>query len=76
MHNIYSLIHHISRCGEDLITFFNTPAIQQFVNGIPARETLSVKQIYQPGTLRKVYTYTVSLLEFILSLLSIDFHST
>lgn len=35
------LILCISRCGEDLTTLFNTPAIQQFVNGIPAKETLS-----------------------------------
>ena len=61
----YIIFFYISRSGEDLITLFNTPAIQQYLNGIPARETQSEKHIYQPGTLRKVLYIILYILCFL-----------
>ena len=40
--------------GEDLKKLFSAPAIQHLISCKPMREIHSSKNIYQPGTLRKV----------------------
>ena len=42
------------RCGKDLKEMFSTPTIQHFINCKPMCEVYCDKEIYQPGTLRKV----------------------
>ena len=44
----------LNRCGKDLVSLYNSPAIQHFLNGIQAKTLQSDKDIYQPGALRKV----------------------
>ena len=46
---ILTMISH--RCGEGLMSLFNSPAVQSFLNGI---ELKAAKAVYQPGSLRKV----------------------
>lgn len=45
---------YLCRCGDDLIILFNHPAVQSYLNGVPASSMLSHKPIYQPGAVRKV----------------------
>lgn len=45
---------YLCRCGDDLIILFNHPAVQSYLNGVPASSMLSHKAIYQPVAIRKV----------------------
>ena len=40
-------------CGKDLTSLYSTPAVQSFLNGLPARSLDSNRSIYQPGAARK-----------------------
>ena len=44
----------ICRCAEELKQLYLSSEVQSFLNGTPSIETLSKKEIYQPGCLRKV----------------------
>ena len=48
------VLNYLCRCGDDLIILFNHPAVQSYLNGVPASSMLSHKAIYQPGAIRKV----------------------
>ena len=48
-----TLLDIYNSVGRDLLKLYSTPAVQVFLNGIPARE-MSDKVLYHHGTLRKV----------------------
>ena len=52
----YSLTfnNQYSSAGKDLKSLYMTPAVQSFLNGIPAKELYREKSLYHHGTLRKV----------------------
>ena len=41
---------------EKILSLYNPPSIQAFLNGTTSRQLLQQKRIYQPGVLRKVRT--------------------
>ena len=48
------LVSTIYRVGQDLQTLYNSPPVQSFLNGVPAKELYQDKIIYSHATLRKV----------------------
>ena len=45
------------RCGEGLLNLVQTNEVQSFLHGTPMQSLNRNKHIYQPGTLRKVFTF-------------------
>lgn len=44
----------ITRCGHALRDIYSSPALQQFLKGMPSRVIHQDKRLYKHGTLRKV----------------------
>lgn len=47
--------HAFDRVGDALKAMYCSPPVQAFLNGVPSKELFEEKQIYQHGTLRKVW---------------------
>ena len=51
------LVLFFLRCGQGVIQLYNHPQFQSFLNCVPLTDLQCHKDIYQPGSFRKVHNY-------------------